>query len=177
MAVGGQAMSTEQEPGKAHAALAHARPYLPIVAAVLVMLALWLGWSGWQQMQDDSRRATLEQGRDMAAQSMQRALKADLDKLTERLASDRVQAALAAGDLAAAGTALGDGWKGVEEAAVLPPGLEQAYEGLPKTGFGRIAVLEAAMTEDKPVLLAIRAASSEESRGGKGCVRTCKSRW
>src|SRR3546814_15468171 len=109
--------------------------------------------------------------------SMQRALKADLDKLTERLASDRVQAALAAGDLAAAGTALGDGWKGVEEAAVLPPGLEQAYEGLPKTGFGRIAVLEAAMTEDKPVLLAIRAASSEESRGGKGCVRTCKSRW
>src|SRR3546814_20582044 len=35
--------------------------------------------------------------------------------------------------------------------------LEQAYEGLPKTGFGRIAVLEAAMTEDKPVLWAIRA--------------------
>src|SRR3546814_8202968 len=68
-------------------------------------------------MQDDSRRATLEQGRDMAAQSMQRALKGDLDKLTERLASDRVQAALAAGDLAAAGTALGDGSKGVEEAA------------------------------------------------------------
>src|SRR3546814_9043282 len=93
----------------------------------------------------------------MAAQSMQRALKGDLDKLTERLASDRVQAALAAGDLAAAGTALGDGWKGVEEAAVLPPDLEQAYEGLPKTGFGRIAVLEAAMTEDKPVLWAIRA--------------------
>src|SRR3546814_8153888 len=88
---------------------------------------------------------------------MQRALKGDLDKLTERLASDRVQAALAAGDLAAAGTALGDGWKGVEEAAVLPPDLEQAYEGLPKTGFGRIAVLEAAMTEDKPVLWAIRA--------------------
>src|SRR3546814_3727792 len=87
---------------------------------------------------------------------MQRALKGDLDKLTERLASDRVQAALAAGDLAAAGTALGDGWKGVEEAAVLPPDLEQAYEGLPKTGFGRIAVLEAAMTEDKPVLWAIR---------------------
>src|SRR3546814_6330994 len=49
------------------------------------------------------------------------------------------------------------GWKGVEEAAVLPPDLEQAYEGLPKTGFGRIAVLEAAMTEDKPVLWAIRA--------------------
>src|SRR3546814_1442372 len=115
----------------------------------------------------DSRRATLEQGRDMAAQSMQRALKADLDKLTERLASDRVQAALAAGDLAAAGTALGDGWKGVEEAAVLPPGLEQAYEGLPKTGFGRIAVLEAAMTEDKPGLWAIRADGTPGNECGR----------
>src|SRR3546814_5826123 len=64
----------------------------------------------------------------MAAQSMQRALKGDLDKLTERLASDRVQAALAAGDLAAAGTALGDGWKGVEEAAVLPAVTERSEE-------------------------------------------------
>src|SRR3546814_19196602 len=99
-------MSTEQEPGQAHAALAHARPYLPIVAAVLALLALWLGWSGWRQMQDDSRRATLEQGRDMAAQSTQRVLKGDLDKLVERLASDQVQAALAASDLAAAGNAL-----------------------------------------------------------------------
>src|SRR3546814_281332 len=116
MAVGGQAMSTEQEPGKAHAALAHARPYLPIVAAVLALLALWLGWSGWQQMQDDSRRATLEQGRDMAAPSMQRALKAAPDKLPQPLASDRVQAAMAAGHLAAAGPPAGDGGEGAGEA-------------------------------------------------------------
>ncbi|MFC3716392.1 phosphomannomutase/phosphoglucomutase [Luteimonas soli] len=150
-------MNTEQEPGKARVALAHARPYLPVVAAILALLALWLGWSGWQQMQDDSRRATLEQGRDMAAQSTQRVLKGDLDKLVERLASDDVQAALAAGDLAAAGTALGEGWNGVQESSVFPPDLQHAYEGLPKTGFGRIAVLEAAVTEDKPVLWAIRA--------------------
>src|SRR5690606_18248887 len=157
MAVGGQAMNTEHEPGKARVALAHARPYLPIVAVVLALLALWLGWSGWRQMQDDSRRASLEQGRDTAAQSTQRALAGDLDKLVERLASEQVQAALAAGDLAAAGTALGEGWSGLQESSVLPPDLEQAYEGLPDSGFGRIAVLEAAVTEDKPVLWAIRA--------------------
>ena len=96
-------MNTEQEPGRARVALAQARPYLPIVAVIFALLALWLGWSGWRQMQDDSRRAALEQGRDMAAQSTQRVLKGDLDKLVERLASDQVQAALAAGDLAAAG--------------------------------------------------------------------------
>src|SRR5690606_5197206 len=156
MAVGGQAMNTEHEPGKARVALVHARPWMPIAAAVLALLALWLAWSGWQKMRDDSRLATLEQGRDQAAQSAQRVLKGDLDKLAARLASDDVQAALAAGDLAAAGSALGEGWDGAQAATVLPPDLQEAYAGLPRSGFGRIAVLEAAMAEGEPVLWAIR---------------------
>src|SRR5690606_25964718 len=162
MAVGGQAMNTEQEPGKARVALVHARPWMPVVAVVFALLALWLGWSGWQQMQDDSRRTQLEQGRDMAAQSTQRVLKGDLDKLVERLASDAVQSALAAGDLAAAGRALGEGWSGVQETAVLPPDLQDAYAGLPKSGYGRVAALEAAMAGDKPVLWAIREGGKTE---------------
>ncbi len=149
-------MNTEHEPGKARVALAHARPWMPVIAVVCALLALWLAWSGWRQMQDDSRRGALEQGRDTAAQSTQRVLKGDLDKLAERLASDDVQAALAAGDLAAAGSALGEDWSGVQESAVLPLDLQDAYGGLPKSGFGRIAVLEAAIAEDKPVLWAIR---------------------
>jgi phosphomannomutase/phosphoglucomutase len=149
-------MGTEHEPGRAHAALAHARPYLPVVAGLLALLALWLAWSGWRQIQDDSRRADLEQGRDLAASSTQRVLKGDLDKLTQRLASPEVQAALQAGDLAAAGAALGRDWKGVEEAEVLPPGLQDAYAGLPKSGYGRLAAAEAALADDKPVLWAIR---------------------
>ncbi|MGN7727269.1 phosphomannomutase/phosphoglucomutase [Luteimonas sp. 22616] len=149
-------MHDEHEPGKLGAALAHARPYLPILAAILALLALWLAWSGWRQIQDDSRRATLEQGRDAVAQSIQHVLKGDLDKLAQRLASTEVQSALKAGDLAAAGTALGAGWEGIEDAAVLPPDLQDAYAGLPKSGFGRIAATEAAMTDGKPVLWAIR---------------------
>ena len=80
MAVGGQAMHDEHEPGKLRVALAQARPYLPIIAAILALLALWLAWSGWRQIQDDSRRADLEEGRDLAAQSVQRVLKGDLGK-------------------------------------------------------------------------------------------------
>ncbi len=163
MAVGGQAMHDEHEPGKLHVALAHARPYLPIIAAILALLALWLAWSGWRQIQDDSRRAALEQGRDMAAQSTQRVLQGDLDKLAQRLASTEVLSALKAGDLAAAGTALGEGWNGIEDAAVLQPDLQDAYAGLPKTGFGRIAAAEAAITEGKPVLWAVR-------HGGKPAI-------
>ena len=161
MAVGG-AMNTEQEPGKARAALVHARPWMPVLAVILALLALWLGWSGWRQMQDDSRRGALEQARDMAAQSTQRVLKGDLDKLAEHLASDGVQAALAATDLAAAGKALGEGWNGVQETAVLPPGLQDSYAGLPKSGYGRVAVLEAAQAEGKPVLWVIREGGKPE---------------
>jgi len=155
-------MNTEHEPGKARVALAHARPWMPVLAVVCALLALWLAWSGWRQMQDDSRRGALEQGRDTAAQSTQRVLKGDLDKLAERLASDAVQSALAAGDLAAAGKALGDGWNGVQEAAVLPPDLQDAYAGLPRSGYGRVAALEAAQAEDKPVLWAIGGAGKPE---------------
>ncbi len=149
-------MSTEHEPGRAHAALAHARPYLPVVAGILALLALWLAWSGWRQIQDDGRRAELEQARDLAAQSTRQVLKGDLDKLSQRLASPGVQAALRAGDLAAAGAALGRDWKGIDEAVVLPPGLQDAYAALPKGGYGRLAAAEAALAEDKPVLWAIR---------------------
>ncbi|HVI59689.1 MAG TPA: phosphomannomutase/phosphoglucomutase [Luteimonas sp.] len=149
-------MGTEHEPGRAHVALAHVRPYLPVLAGILALLALWLAWSGWRQIQDDSRRAELEQGRDLAASSTQRVLKGDLDKLSQRLASAPVQSALQAGDLAAAGAALGRDWNGIEEAVVLPTGLQDAYAALPKAGYGRIAAAEAALAEDKPVLWAIR---------------------
>src|SRR5690606_3327591 len=43
-----------------------------------------------------------------------------------------------------------------EQAAVLPPDLADAYERLPAEGFGRIAVAEAALVEDRPVAWVIR---------------------
>src|SRR5690606_37995290 len=57
---------------------------------------------------------------------------------------------------AAAGKALGEGWNGVQETTVLPPDLQDTYAGLPRSGYGRVAVLEAAQAEGKPVLWAIR---------------------
>jgi phosphomannomutase / phosphoglucomutase len=150
------AVTVDTEPHKARLLLAHVRPYLPIVAVALVLSALWLAWSGWRQLQDDSARAALTANRDSVVQLTQRTLKGELDRLSERLASQPVQAALAAGDLAAAGAALGRDWTHLEQAVVLPIDLTEAYAGLPKSGFGRIAVAEAALSENKPVLWVIR---------------------
>ena len=144
------------EPHKLRQLLAQARPVLLPLAAVAGLLALWLAWTGWQQMQDGTRRAALSQSRDTAAQLTAKTLSNDTERLTERLASAGVQSALQAGDLAAAGKQLGSGWPGVEEAVVLPVDLASAYSGLPESGFGRIAVAEAALAEDKIVTWVVR---------------------
>ena len=149
-------MTDEHEPGKFRVAMTHLRPYLPALAVVLALLALWLGWSGWRQIQDNQRRGELELSRDSAVQSTGHVLKGELDRLTQRLASTDVQSALQADDLAAAGVAIGKDWPTAEEIVVLPPSLEGLYAGLPKSGFGRIAAAEAALSENKPVLWAIR---------------------
>ena len=147
---------SETEPHKARLLLAHARPYLPIAAAGLALFALWLAWSGWRQLQYDYSRAALTANRDAVVQSTQRTLAGELERIEERLASQSVQTALAAGDLSAASAALGRDWPHLEQAVVLPTDLADAYAELPKSGYGRIAAAEAALSENKPVLWIIR---------------------
>ncbi len=147
---------TDQEPHKARVLLAHLRPYLPVIAVALALLAVWLLWSGWRQTQDGTRREALERNRDTVVELTARTLAGELARLGERLASPPVQAALSRGDLDAAGTLLGQDWIHLEQAAVLPPDLADAYERLPAEGFGRIAVAEAALVEDRPVAWVIR---------------------
>lgn len=136
------------------------RPLLPILAVTLVLLAAWMAWSGARQMQDSMRVDTLEHNRDLASNLTTKTLQADIDRLEQHLAAAPVQAALEAGDLTAAGAALAEGWRGVEEATVLSTDLTLAYAGLPKSGFGRIAVAESALVSGSAVSLVIRDAGA-----------------
>src|SRR3546814_5919201 len=83
---------------------AQLRPLLPVLAVVLLLLAMGLAWTGWQQMQDANRSRALEQARDMVAQGTARALRQQEARLQERIALPAVQAALAAADLELAAT-------------------------------------------------------------------------
>ena len=147
---------SETEPHKLRQLLAQAKPLLLPLAALSGALALWLAWSGWQQMQDGTRRAALKQSRDTAVQLTHTTLSNDLKRLAERLDSGPVQAALQAGDLATAGKHLGADWPGLEESAILPVDLSAAYAELPKSGFGRIAVAEAALAGNKTEAWVVR---------------------
>ena len=147
---------SEKQPHKTRQALAQARPLLPLLAVLLAVLALWLAWSGWEQLQDESRRGMLTQARDGVAQATARSVNAELERLSGRLASPPVRSALATGDLEAASAALAADWPNLEELSVYGPDLESVYAGLGESGFGRAAVLEAALVEGRPVAWVIR---------------------
>ncbi|MEN1971801.1 phosphomannomutase/phosphoglucomutase [Luteimonas sp. MJ204] len=141
---------------KARQAVMQARPLLLLLAGLVVVLALWLAWTGWRQMQDQARRDSLAVNRDAVAQAVARSLQTELDRLEERLASSPVRDALAAGDFAAAGEALGRDWPNLDQAVVQDITLADAYEAIDDAGYGRILVGEAAIAEGKPVLWVVR---------------------
>ncbi|HEU0306834.1 MAG TPA: phosphomannomutase/phosphoglucomutase [Lysobacter sp.] len=130
---------------------AQAKLLRQLIAVVLVLLAAWFGWSAWEQYRDSTRRQSVERARDAAVRTAQGVLVAEQKQFAAQLQSAPVQSALAANDLRLAGEALTQGWASATEGEVLPPDLDPAYVGLPKTGYGRLAAMEQALAENKPV--------------------------
>lgn len=133
------------ENGQLSASAAQLKVVLPLVAAVIALLGAWFAWCGWQLHQDGERRMAITQLRDDAVLAARQALGAEQKQLTQRLASPAVQGALAVGDLALASQELGKGWTGASDVAVLPTDLTAEYAALPKGGYGRLGVIEAAL--------------------------------
>ncbi len=128
----------------------------PLLAAALMLLALWFGWSAVQQWRQTTTGAQLEKARDTAVQGLQAALDGQLAQFRKHLQSARLQQALSASDAAGAALALREGWNGVEDAQVFPAALEGAYADPAKFGYSRLALLEAALATDAPVARVVR---------------------
>lgn len=149
----------ELKVGRAGDALEQLKRALPLVAALGLLLAGWFGYNAWELWGDSRRRGNVEQVRDAAAQSAQAALADAHKRFATQLASPAVRNALTRGDLAEAGASLTSGWSGADAGAVLPADLEAAYATLDQprpAGFGRLAVMEAAIASGKPAAGAIR---------------------
>ncbi len=129
--------------------LVQLRPTMKPLAALCALLALWLGWSGFAQFRDDERRSDLATTRDSGVQLVHQAMMQNQKRLTEALALAEVQTALSAGDLASATKVISAGWPNVSLVQVLPPDLEAAYDALSRGGYGRLAVVESALAEDR----------------------------
>ena len=134
---------------------------LPVLVLLMLVLAAWLLVSGGLRMRDGARATSLEQARDDAAVGVQRSLEAEQRTMAARLASPEVLAALAAGDLDRAAKALAAGWPGAARSAFWPADLQAQYAALPRSGYGTLAVAEAALAAGKPVGRIVRSAGGE----------------
>jgi phosphomannomutase/phosphoglucomutase len=135
---------------------AQLKPVMLPLALLCGVLALWLGWAGVQQHLDSSRRSDLARERDAAVASAHDALGVEHKRLREHLDAPAMQAALTAGDLKTAGAELTKDWPGASAGAVLPADLSLDYENLPKSGYGRLGAMEAAIVADKPMAAIVR---------------------
>ncbi len=146
----------EKKPRKSQSSASDLKRALPMLAALFALLALWLGWSGVQQWRDARLEEGLQQARDSVLSASQQTLAGQLKQLADRVAAAPVQTALRAGDSAAAALAIGEGWKGASPVQVLPADLGTAYAAAADFGFSKLALLEAALSENKPVARVVR---------------------
>jgi phosphomannomutase/phosphoglucomutase len=125
------------------------RPAMKPAAVLCALLAVWLGWSGVAQFRDNDRREDLLASRDRGVQLVHQALMQQQKRLSESLALAEVRTALAGDDLVSAAKVISAGWPNVSLVQVLPPDLDDAYAGLSKGGYGKLAVVETALSENK----------------------------
>ena len=126
----------------------------PLVAVLLVVLALWQIWKGYNVHSDQRLTETVEVKRSQIAQLVNPVVKRAIDKLNVSRERNTVIAALKRGDVAAARTIVSEGWPEVEQVDFYPPDLNAAYADPKAFGFGKLAVIETAL-DKKTTYLAV----------------------
>lgn len=124
---------------------ARAHPASPLVLAVLLsVLTGGFGWSGYTQWRASATAERLGQVRDQVVSGVERGLTKQTRQLEAVLKDAQVATALARGDAANAGAAIGKGFPGAQEVQVLASDLADAYAEPARFGYARLELLEAA---------------------------------
>ena len=128
---------------------AQAARLLPLLAGLLGVFGLWALVTGGLRMRDDARAVSLEHARDDAVAAVRRSLLDQRQQFGKRLQSTDFKLAVAAGDLATAAAELKRGWADVQRVEVAPASMDALYAGLPRSGYGTLAVAESAIASGK----------------------------
>jgi phosphomannomutase/phosphoglucomutase len=146
----------DKKTASSHLPMAELRRALPLLAVLFALLALWFGWSGVQQWRESRLEQGLQQARDASLAATEQSLAKLTAQLGQRLATAPVQASLRAGDTAAAAAAIGKDWPQAGPVQVLAADLDAGYADPASFGFSKLALLEAALTQDKAVARVVR---------------------
>ncbi len=131
------------------------------ITLLMFVLGLWFAIAGGRQLRADIRLDGLQQARDDAVTETERNLQSMRRKFSATLASPAVAAAMKTGDNAAAARAISAAWPDLSRSEVWPADLQQQYANLPNSGYGTLAVSEAALAEGKTVARIIWTADGE----------------
>ncbi|HVJ37391.1 MAG TPA: phosphomannomutase/phosphoglucomutase, partial [Stenotrophomonas sp.] len=146
-------MSRTNEGGQAVSSLRRSAPLLALLA---LLLAAWFGWNGYVQWRHGNVVDVVSASRDRALGEIGRALAAQAGQYDKLLQDEPVVAALAAGDATAAATVIRERFKGAEDVQIWGADLADAYADSAKFGYSRLALLEAALQNEKAQVRVVR---------------------
>ena len=134
---------------------------LPWLLVLLALLAIWSPVAGGLRQLGESRQHALEASRDDVNMAVQRTLDGARQTFAAQLASKPFTTALAAGNTQAASAAIKQGWADAKRVEVWAGDLEHLYIGLPRSGFGTLAVAEDALHSGKVQARLVRTAGRQ----------------
>jgi phosphomannomutase / phosphoglucomutase len=126
------------------------------IAALLFLLAAWLGWAGWQLRAANQLTEEMVTVRRQVADQLQPDLKAALARMAGLKDRKALVLALRSKDTNAAKDIVTQGWTGVEAVEFIAPDLATAYADPAAFGYGKLGVLELASQEGHPALAVVK---------------------
>ena len=129
---------------------------VPIVAGLLVLVALWMAWSGWQRFAS----SRLDTASGAARTQVAGAVKPIVGDLLDRAGTLRGRVALInalrGADTVAATAVAKETVPGTEAVEFYSPDFNAGYANPESFGYGKLGLLERALHEDKAVLAVVK---------------------
>ena len=130
---------------------------IPVLLAGLLALAgLWTLWGGWQRFAATRLQARTEATRHELVGKLQPLLSGLLQKAGSLQGRVALINAATSGDLPGARKVANEMVPGTETLELYPLDLSATYDAPEKFGFGKLALLERALLEPKPVLAVVK---------------------
>src|SRR6478735_6490986 len=129
---------------------------LGLVAAALLMMALWMGWGGWQRLSTSRLQTTSEQARKDTADKLRPMLSGLVQRATSLQGRVAMINAVKEGNATVARSTAQHAVPGTEAVELHPMDLSAAYANVEAFGFGKLALLERAAAADTPVVAVVK---------------------